>query len=254
MKSLLVKSISCAVALFTLGWSPVSALQCDTNTACDTITFTKIVVPHFAFGGFGAVVKDFNSVMTPNGYKRLKDYSFQFGFGWYSQYKRLIFNWELMGTHWPEGKRETNAVLSVYGLNCLFDAGFDLVKGEAITLYPYLGTGFGQVFMSLGKKSVELGDVIAGNVIENRVWQRTMVLDAGLGLDFTHAMKRGPGRKHVIGLRVGYWYDPSRSKDWQLDQTKIENGPKLKMSGPYVRLTIGKSSTKNMHFPKHHKQ
>jgi hypothetical protein len=253
MKTLLVKSIRSIGVLSALLWFPAAAQHCTMDTAHDSMTITKIVVPHFAFGGFSAHVDDFNSVMTANSYKRLKDYSYQFGFGFYSKYKNLIFNWELIGTHWPEGKHQTNAVLSVYGVNALFDVGFDVVKAEAITLYPYLGSGFGHVFMGLGKKSAQLNDVIAGTVIENRVWQRTMVLDAGVGFEFTQATKRGPGWKHVIGLRAGYWFDPTSSRDWYLDHTKIENGPKLTMSGPYARLTIGRSHTKYRHFQKYRK-
>lgn len=245
MKTLSVKN-GLSILMLASVWFSVSAEQRDTNCTGDSTGMTKIVVPHFTFGGFGAQVDDFNSVMTPNGYKRLKDYSYQFGFGCYSQYKRLIFNWDLIGTHWPSGNRKTNAILTANGINGIFDAGFNVVNGKIITLYPYLGVGFGQVFMSLGRKSVQLSEVISGDVNESRLWKRSMIIDAGLGLDLTHVMKYGYGFRHVTGLRVGYWFDLSESKEWYIDNSEIKNDPKLSMSGPYVRLIMGKSSLKRM--------
>lgn len=255
MKTSFHKSISIgavlAVALLSL---PGFAQQCKHDNACDTAIFTRIVVPHFTIGGFGADVNDFNSVMTANGYKRLKDYSYQFGGGFYSKFKRLLFNWELTGTRWPEGENRTDKALSVYGLNGSFTMGVDLLKSQKFAFFPFLGAGMGRLHMELANKKASMNDVLTSPVYQNELSQKTVILEGGLGFDYTFAHKFRPERKHVLGIRAGYAYDPSKSRDWKIDRTEIENGPSLNMSGPYVKVVFGRSFTKHTHIQKWEKK
>jgi len=201
----------------------------------------KVTVPFLTFGGTDIDVDAMNKLMTPKGYRRFKDYSFIMGGGFYKKVGRSILEFEIRGIRWNTRKRG-NKQSSLGGINGLIHYGFNVLPQGPITLFPYVGGGFGKLWLGLTKTSTPLDSLLAQPVTDIKLEQKTFILDAGIGFDVTITRKRTPDKNPItIGIRTGYSYDPTDNRDWYENDTAIKGGPKLSLSGPYARLILGKS-------------
>ncbi len=215
-----------------------ASAESDTPPRCDK---EKTTVPFFTFGGSGIDVDAMNSLMTPKGYRRFKDYSYIIGGGFYKKIGRSILEFEIRGIRWNTRNRE-NKQSSMGGVNGLINYGFNVLPKGSVVLFPYVGGGFGKVWLDLTKTSTPLDSLLAQPVNDIRLKQKNFILNAGIGFDVTFTRKRKPDKNPLtIGLRTGYTFDPTDKRDWYENDTEIKNGPKLSLSGPYARLILGKS-------------
>lgn len=204
----------------------------------------KIVVPFISFGGAGIEVDAMNNQLTQNGYRRFKDYSFLLGGGFYKKFGRSILEFEIRGIRWNTRERGSNQS-SLKGVNGLVNYGFNVLPKGTIALFPYVGGGFGKVWLDLTTSSTPFDSLLTKPVTDVTLDQKTFLLNAGIGFDITIARKKNAAKDPLtIGIRGGYMFDPTDNNDWYENDTAVKGGPKLSLNGLYARIILGKSIQK----------
>lgn len=223
--------------------TPFSPIQAEQESSDNNVE-ESVVIPFFSFGGAGISVDDINDLIIPKGYRRFKDYSFLIGGGFYKKFGRNILEIEMRGIRWKTRKRGTNQS-SLKGIHGLIHYGFNVLPSQRIALFPYVGGGIGKVWLGLTRTSTPFDTLLVEPVTDISLDQRAFILDAGIGFDITIQRKRcSSGNPLILGLRAGYTFDPTDKNDWYDDNTMITGGPKLALSGPYARISIGKAIQK----------
>jgi hypothetical protein len=206
-------------------------------------SFTKYHASYFSLGGTIIDRDNLNDALEASGYHGVKNYALQAGGGFNWQKHRLVGGLDLLGYIWRKGELSSN-LTRLYGIGGRITTGVNVLPAGPALLYPMLGFGTGRLWMNLGKKEAAFADVVAAPVNEIKVWQRTVVLEPGIGFDYAFG-HIGNGRKAVqAGIRAGYSFDLSDANDWRSDGVDITGGPDLRASGPYVRLIIGKRTAR----------
>jgi hypothetical protein len=72
--------------------------------------------------------------------------------------------------------------------------------------------------------------------------QRTFMLQAGIGGDIHLPARWRKHTSHMLGFRVGFAYDPTPTRDWEIDGVEVTSGPRASMSGVYGQVILGRSS------------
>jgi hypothetical protein len=118
-----------------------------------------------------------------------------------------------------------------------------------IRVYPRLGLGGGG--MGLWIEDPEVPPVAFDDVLRDPARYRdplgsrartTVISYASAVMDFgagAELLSRLSGRGPMIGLRVGYLAVPSSTRNWQLYDRRISDGPAASIAGPYIRLLLG---------------
>lgn len=127
---------------------------------------------------------------------------------------------------------------SLFAAQGFFDVGYNLVSLGGLNIYPLIGIGGGGVWLQLGKN-------IFDNILEAPQGNASLtgsafLLNFALGSDYLIKIKASEKDETgiVLGFRAGYTYSPWHG-EWWSDTIQIEGGPKVGMTGPYVRLMIG---------------
>lgn len=197
----------------------------------------ETAAPFVTIGGAGINVDDMNDLLTHKGYKRFKDYSYILGGGVYKKIGRSILEIELSSILWNSCKSSSNksSMKSLYGV---LNYGINVLPGCSFTLFPYVGCGFGKIWLDLTASSIPFDTLLDHKPNTLRLDQKTFFVNAGLGFDVTFKKFEYPLK---IGLRAGYAFDPTDANDWFEDNVKVKGGPKINISCPFARIVIVKS-------------
>jgi hypothetical protein len=153
----------------------------------------------------------------------------------------LLGSKETEGSYW-------SGLSGGYGLA---QFGYLLYQSEDLTFYPIFGLGGGMFSWKIQKASVptDFDDLIASPEMGVSLNSSSFLLQAALGADYwirTGGSSRRGGFCIVIGVRAGYTFAPA-GNDWEVEledrNVKLENGPDLGLTGPFVRVIIGFGGT-----------
>ncbi len=119
-----------------------------------------------------------------------------------------------------------------------FDVGYNLVSLGGLNIYPLIGIGGGGAWLQIGKSNFDnILEAPQGNANLTGI---AFMLNFALGADYLIKIKESEQDETgiVLGFRAGYTYSPWNGA-WWTDTISIEDGPKVGMTGPYVRLMLG---------------
>lgn len=234
-----IRRSALAVSLIVGLTATASAL--DSSATAPSPRRTRTSGGYISTGGLLSDLDAFNARMDDYGYSGLKDYGYHLGVGTFTVRKRLITGLELKGVAWRPTETATT-VTELYGLSGIVNVGFSVLPEGRFRLYPYVGVGFGRLFLRLRQESATFGEALAEPLSDLVMSQRVGALQAGLGADVTLPRRRHPNRSRVIGLRVGYVFDPTPARDWESVDIAIGGGPSVAANGVYAQLVFGKSA------------
>jgi hypothetical protein len=184
-----------------------------------------------------------NDFLTDNGFADISRNAVVVGFGSNGFFRRFVSGLQLNGLFWKKDERG-NLVTQFSGIYGLLSAGFNILPPEnAIKLYPLLDFGPGLMKLTLREDEVSFDDAVDEPSQTRHFWQGGLIIGFGAGFDYVLPLAK-KGKNITLGLRAGYMYDPTDRNDWQLEGADVRNGPEAVFSGPYARLTIGKSFAK----------
>lgn len=150
----------------------------------------------------------------------------------------------------PSDVKEYNTYVRPYTADLLLNLGLVAYRSKGFIAYPMFGIGYGATALRLQDERDQrtypeftkplTQDENVQNVI---VWQRNLVADAGLGLQyFVGSSSSDKAKGFSLGLRVGYRIQPSAT-DLQLNSKSVKKNtigdPNLPTNGLYVKLLIG---------------
>jgi len=118
------------------------------------------------------------------------------------------------------------------------DFGYDVLSSTKLNLYPLIGIGGGGLWLQIGKNN--FNDILDTPERNANLTSFTALFNFALGSDYMIKSSEDTKNKVglVLGFRAGYIYSPWKGT-WWTDNISIDNGPKLGMTGPYLRLMIG---------------
>ena len=200
----------------------------------------KTVGYYFGFGGVLFNTDKMENQLTSAGFETPKDWAYTVGGGFYGR-KRLVVEAEINGLLWKPREMGVNET-RLYGISSSLNLGINVLPIDLpMALYPYIGSGFGRTRLLLNQTSADFGEAVATPPTSFVMTQRNYALRTGIGYDFAIKRKKAE-RKHLsIGFRAGYMFDVTDNDDWESDEVEIQNSPKLKTTGFYGKVVIGKS-------------
>lgn len=207
----------------------------------------KTVGYYFGFGGVLFNTDRMENQLTSAGFETPKDWAYTIGGGFYGR-KRLVVEAEINGLLWKPRELGVNET-RLYGISSSLNLGINVLPLDLpMALYPYIGSGFGRTRLLLNQTSADFGDAVATPPTSFTMKQRNYAFRSGIGYDFTTSRRKGPKKRFLsVGFRMGYMFDVTDNDDWESDEVEIQNGPKLKTSGFYGKVVIGKSFKKFWH-------
>ncbi len=173
-------------------------------------------------------------------YKGLPSYTANLDMGWFKEKKRVISSGGFSaGSSMGANHDKESSTIRFLGLHA--DAGYNLLRGDRVLLYPLVGLGLEsyQARFFQDNSGVDFNNLLGSSAVQNNV--RPLELKnfffnyrLGLGVAF-----RNPAMPHSsIGLQAGYTGSFS-SHDWRTNNNQVlMNAPEDKLSRVYVSLTM----------------
>jgi hypothetical protein len=198
---------------------------------------------YLSIGGATISENTLNRYLYPLGFKAPKDWGTQLGVGFFAR-KKLVFEMEFNGILGKKREWGSNVTkLSI--LTSSVNFGYNVLpRNHVLSLYPYIGSGFGRTFLELNQEKATLSEAVNDEISKVKLDKRNYTIRAGLGFDADLSKKHKNNKKMNIGFRVGYQFDVSDKDDWYFDKVKIDNVGSLRASGVYAKLIIGRSRDK----------
>jgi hypothetical protein len=195
---------------------------------------------YFTAGGTRLDMNETNRSLAAAGYHRIRDYAVQLGGGINWRVRRIMSGLELFGYIWQKEELATTYT-NLGGIGSRLNIGVNVLPEGAFLLYPQFSFGLGGLRLKLGNHEAAFSDAVAAPMNNVSLWQRSFVLAPGIGFDY-RLKKRSHGNKFMVaGIRAGYAFDVSDRDDWRSDWVDITDGPRLRASGPFLRIVIGTS-------------
>ncbi len=193
-----------------------------------------------SFGNSILNIKNLNSRLESLGYSKMPGNFVSVGGGTHAVSDGLVIGGE---GHRISGKKtkskEYETSISIfYGF---FYLGHSLYSTDSLILYPSVGIGAGRFSLKiLEKGSLTFDEVLRGPRRSTRLSISGLLINPSLGFDYLLSLRKTEKSSSgiVIGLRVGYIFAPVKG-NWSMEGMGILEGPKIGITGPYIRLIIG---------------
>lgn len=197
---------------------------------------------YFMLGYTGFNLGEMNTQFKDSGYPELTNGSFTFGGGGHFIINNLIIGGE---GHGLSGGKSSNAEydLAMSGGYGFFNLGFILYHNPTVNIYLLLGFGGGGAVIGITDKSKSpenFNALLENPARKSYITNGGFMMNFSVGADFfVRASKTGNSSGGwIMGIKTGYIYNMNRN-DWYFNNEKITGSPNARISGPYVRLTIG---------------
>lgn len=204
---------------------------------------SKIETKNTIYASFGnsiVNIKNLNTNLENLGYSKMSDNFVSVGGGSHAISNGLVIGGEghsISGKKTKSKEYETSISI-LYGF---FYLGHSLYSTDNLILYPSVGIGAGRFNLKiLEKGSLTFNEVLKGPRRSTRLSTGGLLINPSLGFDYLLSLRKTEKNSSgiVIGLRAGYIFAPVKG-NWSMEGMKILEGPKIGVSGPYIRLIIG---------------
>jgi len=184
-------------------------------------------------------VKNLNNILKQNNYPSLDENYTSIGGGGYG----IINNFVIGGEgHGIIGSEVSNANYSLnltagYGI---FNVGYVIYQVEGLRLFPVIGFGGGGIDLNIYEKSsLDFIDVLNNPKRGSSLSLGGLMLNFGLNGSYNiRFSKNGKDGGLIIGVSAGYTHF-LKVGNWTLFENEISGGPKIGISGFYLRFSIG---------------
>ncbi len=193
-----------------------------------------------SFGNSIVNIKDLNTRLENLKYSKMSDNFISAGGGIHAVSDGLVIGGEghrISGKK-AESKDFETSISIFYGF---FYLGHSLYSTENLILYPSVGVGAGRFSLKiLEKGSLTFDEVLKGPKRSTRLSISGLLINPSLGFDYLLSLRKTEEEISgiVIGLRIGYIFAPVKG-NWSMEGIKVFEGPKMGITGPYIRLIIG---------------
>ena len=187
---------------------------------------------------------ELNTSLVAAGLPQLEEQYLTLGGSGFGAIGRFMIGGEgagLIGQHraTPTGSYD----VSLDGGYGLFRIGYNVVTSEVLDVYPTLGIGGAGTQLEIkGRSAPTFGEVITDPARSSRLTNGGFLLAVGVDADYRVNLGTGPNGEYggmLIGISTGYLFCPQVS-DWTLDgMNSVAGGPRVKVEGFYVKLSIG---------------
>ncbi len=193
---------------------------------------------NIAVGAVMTDIEDINTQMESRQLPKISDNGLSLGIGMSGINSRFINITGLEAIVWGEGDRG-NRETHLAALVGRTSFGYDLLPSKRLRLYPYLGLGIGVMRLRINQENISFDDAISEQSPTRNFLQLGALIGGGVGLSYTFGID-GNKRNIVLGLRGGFWYDPTAGNDWYIKRADVQNGPDAGFTGPYATIIIGR--------------
>jgi len=195
---------------------------------------------YFSLGGSIIDIDALNSRLENKGYPKFSKNFFSLGGGGYGIIGNIIIGGEGHGLIEKETSSNSCGVSFACGYG-FFDIGYIIYSTEKLFLYPFLGIGGGGMSLKIiEKESPDFDKLLESPEGNAELSSGGFLIHLSLGADYSlkqYKCKRGKSRL-IFGIRAGYIFTPFKG-DWEMNDFKVSNAPKMGITGPYVRLLVG---------------
>ena len=183
---------------------------------------------------------ELNDRFAASGYPDADDRLLALGGGGLVSRGRLLIGGEGHGVIGPRrGAMDDDLSVRVGGGYGMFLLGYAVHREGGLDLFPLVGIGGGGLAVSIDERSAPTFDEILDNPRRGaQLASGQLLLNAGLGLDYTF---RGESRRRggpMVGIRGGYMFAPMTA-EWVTGDGTLTGGPDAGFKGPYLRVVIG---------------
>lgn len=211
-----------------LQFSPTSATEDTTMQRPQS----AVMIPYF-IGGVAAIdMDDFNQKLQPLGYRRIRDYAYDFAAGFHRMSGSIIRGGELRLTQW-ETRSVGGKTIQMRNLCVSTHFGFNALENNPIVdIFPFIGVGGGILELVLRRNAIPFDTLANSSTLYHQdLTQATILVSAGIELHYMIKNQNRPEMSKIIGLRIGFGFDPSQPDDWSSNAIEISDGPRLIMTG-----------------------
>lgn len=204
---------------------------------------TRIEAKNTIYASFGnsiVNIKDLNSKLESLKYPKMSDRFVSAGGGIHAVSDGLVIGGEghRISGEKTESKDYETSISIFYGF---FYLGHSLYSTENLILYPSIGIGAGRFSLKILEKGhLTFDEVLKGPKRSTRLSIGGLLINPSLGFDYLLSLRKTEKEISgiVIGLRIGYIFAPVKG-NWAMEGIKTPEGPKMGITGPYIRLIIG---------------
>jgi len=197
---------------------------------------------YFMFGGSILDIKTLNSRLESKGYSKFSDNFISFGGGCSQRISnRVIIGGEihiLIGEENEAAIASGNYRTSLTAAYGFFNLGYLVHSKGSLNVYPLLGVGGGGMWLKIGPHVFD--EILENPKRSTELTSAAFLLNLALGTEYQLKLwedEKGEGGL-VLGLRFGYTFAPFKG-EWTMDGIDVSGGPKIGITGPYIRLLIG---------------
>ncbi len=195
---------------------------------------------YFMVGGSRLNVKPLNNRFREHDYSSLSENFLTIGGGGYGVMRRFLIGGEGHGYIGSDASSQTYRA-SVMGGAGFFNIGYSVYSENNWLIYPMIGLGFGGVQLNIRERTTpSFDDLIEDPGHGSNLFTGGFLMSFSLGTDYLMILRENDKKAGgiVIGLRAGYTFAPMTG-DWMLDEQRIGRGPKIGLTGPFLRLSFG---------------
>lgn len=161
------------------------------------------------------------------------------GGGGFGVVKNFVLGGEGFGLISPE-KNNKDFNLSLSGGYGLFNIGYIIYSSKGLNLFPLIGFGAGGIELKIAqRKIISFNEVLNNPKNGSNLSIAGLMFNFGMSLVYNIDLSQTNNSKGInLGLNLGYTHF-LQVGDWTLFEEEIFNGPKIGISGLYIKFTIG---------------
>lgn len=191
-------------------------------------------------------IQDLNTILQVHNYPTLDKYYTAIGGGGYGFVNNYVIGGEGFGLIGNEVSNQ-NYKLNLSAGYGMFNVGYVIYNQNGLKLFPVVGFGAGGINLTIYEKSnLDFSDIMNNPKRGSSLSLGGLMFNLGVNVSFTLNLNDNENTGGLlIGLSTGYTYF-LKLGDWTLFENEISGGPKIGISGFYLRFMIGGGgNTKN---------
>ncbi|MBD3419055.1 MAG: hypothetical protein GF398_02945 [Chitinivibrionales bacterium] len=230
------------MALASLTLSALAlADEADSASRADSI-HAKKDDNHYGYIGAGMAMPDIEKLNDRSqqwGLDEFGETPFMLSFGHEKLHERFVGGSNMSLLIW-RNQYAQNIKSTMLGGYWIASGGINVLPASAseARLYPEIGFGPGYFFQWNRPHKREFDAAPAAPANQDPLWAPAFIFTFGAGANYIIKI---PNEKESIGvgIKVGYMLDVVKKDDWHQNGTKLTGGPDSRLTGFYVKATIG---------------
>ncbi len=181
-----------------------------------------------------------NKTLTDNGYAAIEQLNFATGGGFSTSDKKLITQFDFY-TYDQSKKNLQNATTFIKGYGVGSMLGYYILSKEKFKVYPFAGITYTWTSVKLTQEiptKTQFNNYINSPANQLEITNNNFTSNIGVQFNFTPKVKKDDTDRFIIGLKTGY-YMPLLKSMWFMNDTELENSPKINPGGFYASIVLG---------------